>query len=86
MVDNRFVKALKYHYWAGKCYNIAMTEKLTILHLNDWHSHFENYPKNQTFFQEYSETNEVIRLDIGDNIDRWHPMTDISKENVMFNF
>ena len=42
--------------------------------------------QNQTFFQEYPETNEVIRLDIGDNIDRWHPMTDISKGkcNVQF--
>lgn len=47
-----------------------MIEKLTILHLNDWHSHFENYPKIKRFFQEYPETNEVIRLDIGDNIDR----------------
>lgn len=69
-----------------RCYNIAMIEKLTILHLNDWHSHFENYPKIKRFFQEYPETNEVIRLDIGDNIDRWHPMTDISKGkcNVQF--
>ncbi|WP_288940184.1 bifunctional UDP-sugar hydrolase/5'-nucleotidase, partial [uncultured Streptococcus sp.] len=56
-----------------------MTEKLTILHLNDWHSHFETYPKIKRYFQEYPETDEVIRLDIGDNIDRWHPMTDISK-------
>ena len=61
-----------------------MIEKLTILHLHDWHSHFENYPKIKRFFQEYPETNEVIRLDIGDNIDRWHPMTDISKGCLLY--
>ncbi len=56
-----------------------MTEKLTILHLNDWHSHFETYPKIKRFFQDYPKESEVIRVDVGDNIDRWHPMTDVTQ-------
>lgn len=57
-----------------------MTEKLTILHLNDLHSHFESYPKIKRYLQEFPKSDEeVIRVDVGDNIDRWHPMTDITK-------
>ena len=57
-----------------------MTEKLTILHLNDWHSHFETYPKLKRFFQDYADQDaEVIKIDVGDNIDRWHPMTDATQ-------
>lgn len=57
-----------------------MIEKLTILHLNDWHSHFETYPKLKRFFQGYSALDaEVIKVDLGDNIDRWHPMTDATQ-------
>lgn len=56
-----------------------MIEKLTILHLNDWHSHFETYPKIKRFFQDYPKESEVIRVDVGDNIDRWHPMTDVTQ-------
>ena len=57
-----------------------MIEKLTILHLNDWHSHFETYPKLKRFFQGYSKQNsEIIKVDVGDNIDRWHPMTDATQ-------
>ncbi|VUX04312.1 Uncharacterised protein [Streptococcus pasteurianus] len=44
-----------------------MTEKLTILHLNDWHSHFETYPKLKRFFQDYADQDaEVIKIDVGD--------------------
>ena len=57
-----------------------MTEKLTILHLNDWHSHFETYPKLKRFFQDYADQDaEVIKIDVGDNIERWHPMTDATQ-------
>lgn len=59
------MKALKYHYWAGKCYNIAMTEKLTILHLNDWHSHFENYPKIKRFFKNILRQMKLFDLILG---------------------
>ena len=56
-----------------------MTEKLTILHLNDLHSHFESYPKIKRYLQEFPKSDEeVIRVDVGDSIDRWHPMTDIT--------
>ncbi|WP_307976911.1 metallophosphoesterase [uncultured Streptococcus sp.] len=54
-----------------------MTEYLRILHLNDLHSHFENYPKVKRFFQaEVPDTIEVLKLDLGDNIDKSHPLTD----------
>lgn len=62
-----------------------MVEQLRILHLNDLHSHFEAYPKLERFFKSASETStEVIKLDIGDNIDSSHPLTDAThgKANV----
>ena len=55
-------------------------EKVTILHINDLHSHFEAYPKIRRFFASYVESEkELIKLDIGDNIDKWHPMTEATK-------
>lgn len=62
-----------------------MVEQLRILHLNDLHSHFEAYPKVERFFKSASETpSQVIKLDIGDNIDSSHPLTDatLGKANV----
>ncbi|MGT2637481.1 bifunctional metallophosphatase/5'-nucleotidase [Streptococcus ratti] len=54
-----------------------MKENLRILHINDLHSHFEAYPKIKRFFDERSKTaKEVLRLDIGDNVDKSHPLTD----------
>ncbi|MEX2784573.1 bifunctional UDP-sugar hydrolase/5'-nucleotidase [Streptococcus sp. H49] len=56
-----------------------MIEKLKILHINDLHSHFEAFPKIKRFFAEKSDTgSQVIKLDIGDNVDRSHPMTEVS--------
>lgn len=57
-----------------------MIEKITILHINDWHSHFETFPKIKRFFKTFDNPNhEVIKMDIGDNIDRWHPMTEATE-------
>lgn len=56
-----------------------MKENLRILHINDLHSHFEAYPKIKRFFAEHSVCDaEVIRLDLGDNIDKSHPMTAVT--------
>ena len=56
-----------------------MIEKLKILHINDLHSHFEAFPKIKRFFTEKSESvSQVIKLDIGDNVDKSHPMTEVS--------
>ncbi|GBG96849.1 bifunctional metallophosphatase/5'-nucleotidase [Lactococcus termiticola] len=51
---------------------------LRILHLNDLHSHFENFPVIERFFAEKSEeaTGDVLRFDLGDNVDRAHPLTE----------
>ncbi|MBM7635445.1 bifunctional metallophosphatase/5'-nucleotidase [Streptococcus saliviloxodontae] len=53
-----------------------MIENVRILHLNDLHSHFEHYPKVKRFFeQESDEEREIVRLDLGDNVDKSHPLT-----------
>ncbi|MCK1207687.1 metallophosphatase [Streptococcus uberis] len=58
-----------------------MQEIIRLLHLNDLHSHFEAFPKLQRFFENASQNQdeEVIKLDIGDNIDRSHPLSDATK-------
>lgn len=57
-----------------------MEESIRILHLNDLHSHFEAYPKIERFFAAASETDaEVIKVDIGDNCDSSHPLTDATQ-------
>ena len=60
-----------------------MKESLRILHINDLHSHFEAYPKIKRFFAEHSKTQrEGLRFDIGDNVDKSHPLTDVSAGRV----
>ncbi len=56
-------------------------EKISILHTNDLHSHFENWPKVRRFIQERqknTESESVITIDLGDFSDRWHPLTEAS--------
>ena len=61
-----------------------MKEKLTILHTNDLHSHFENWPKIRRFLLSEREilANErqssVITVDLGDALDRAHPLTEVT--------
>lgn len=56
-------------------------KKIHIYHLNDLHSHFENWPKirrflnsRKAFHQEQSE--DALFFDIGDFLDRVHPLTE----------
>ncbi|AGM98331.1 bifunctional metallophosphatase/5'-nucleotidase [Streptococcus iniae] len=57
-----------------------MIENIRLLHLNDLHSHLEAFPKVSRFFREASQTDaQVIKLDLGDNIDRSHPLSDATK-------
>lgn len=56
-------------------------EKLSILHTNDLHSHLENWPKIRRFLRDRKEENRrqknaVITVDLGDFVDRWHPLTE----------
>lgn len=56
-------------------------EKILILHTNDLHSHFENWPKIRRFLQQRrfeakSKGQTVITVDLGDFVDRWHPLSE----------
>ncbi|HJE97254.1 MAG TPA: metallophosphatase [Ligilactobacillus acidipiscis] len=58
-----------------------MNEKITILHTNDFHSHFENWPKVRRYLQSTkkdleSQGQTVITVDLGDAMDRVHPLTE----------
>lgn len=55
-------------------------EKIILLHTNDLHSHLENWPKIRRFLlnrkQEETPEQTVITVDLGDFVDRWHPLTE----------
>jgi 5'-nucleotidase len=55
-----------------------------IYHTNDIHSHFENWPKMVWFLKQqrkiHQQRNETMLLfDIGDFVDRFHPITEATK-------
>lgn len=54
-------------------------ETIKIIHTNDLHSHFENFPKIKRFIQDNRAKNtadEFYLFDLGDAMDRAHPLTD----------
>ncbi|MDT2757605.1 metallophosphoesterase [Enterococcus asini] len=55
-------------------------EKLTFIHTNDLHSHLENWPKIRRYLdsrrRELAKKGSVITVDLGDFVDRWHPLTE----------
>ena len=58
-----------------------MVEKITILHTNDMHSHFENWPKIRRYLTTQQvaltdQTSSVLTFDIGDAMDRVHPLSE----------
>ena len=53
-------------------------KQLRILHINDLHSSFKSYPQIQHFFENNSIEN-TLRFDLGDNVDRSHPLTEATK-------
>ncbi|OJG99753.1 Ser/Thr protein phosphatase [Enterococcus termitis] len=58
-----------------------MMEEIVILHTNDLHSHLENWPKIRRYLtsqkEKYSHAGKtVLTLDLGDFVDRWHPLTE----------
>lgn len=67
-----------------------MNEKITILHTNDLHSHFENWPRIRRFIEQrrrelnQQKDSSVITVDLGDAVDRVHPLTEVTngKANV----
>ena len=66
-----------------------MSEIIHLYHTNDFHSHFENWPRIDKFLKErrqlHQETGEeAVTLDIGDHVDRWHPFSEgtMGKGNI----
>ncbi|MEH6972374.1 bifunctional metallophosphatase/5'-nucleotidase [Bacillus sp. JJ675] len=66
-----------------------MREKLHIYHTNDLHSHFENWPAIVDYIgkqrqKHTAEDEEVLLFDIGDHVDRFHPISEATfgKANV----
>ncbi|WP_203363117.1 bifunctional UDP-sugar hydrolase/5'-nucleotidase [Bacillus sp. REN10] len=58
-----------------------MKTTIHIYHTNDFHSHFEHWPRIQRFLQERRKWHEeageeVFIFDIGDHVDRSHPLTE----------
>ncbi|MFL0553039.1 bifunctional metallophosphatase/5'-nucleotidase [Enterococcus hirae] len=57
-------------------------EKIVLLHTNDLHSHLENWPKIRRFIEQKKRENEkkenttTITVDLGDFVDRWHPLSE----------
>ncbi|MDD9139209.1 metallophosphoesterase [Fructobacillus sp. CRL 2054] len=60
-------------------------ETIQLRHTNDMHSHFGPWPKIKRFLlKETPKNGTVFRFDIGDAIDRLHPLTDatLGKANI----
>ena len=56
---------------------------LRIIHLNDLHSHLERFPMIERFFAEKSVGHpDVLRFDLGDNVDRVHPLTEATEGQI----
>lgn len=58
-----------------------LLEKITLLHTNDLHSHFENWPKIRRYLQKtkanlMKNNGTVITVDLGDAMDRQHPLSE----------
>ncbi|MHC5227363.1 bifunctional metallophosphatase/5'-nucleotidase [Enterococcus sp. LJL99] len=58
-------------------------EEIIIFHTNDLHSHLENWPKIRRYLNQKkklyeAENKTVLTLDLGDFVDRWHPLTEAS--------
>ncbi|PMD68291.1 bifunctional metallophosphatase/5'-nucleotidase [Companilactobacillus nuruki] len=52
-------------------------EKIQIVHTNDLHSHFENFPRVKRFIeQSRNKADEFYLFDLGDAMDRAHPLSE----------
>jgi 5'-nucleotidase len=61
-----------------------MEETIHIYHTNDLHSHLEHWPSIHKLVTERrrwheEEGDEVFVFDIGDHMDRWHPLSDATR-------
>lgn len=61
-----------------------MKETIHFYHTNDWHSHLENWPKFLRYYRNQSDKHDQegeaeFLFDIGDAVDRQHPLTEASQ-------
>lgn len=61
-----------------------MGEKITILHTNDLHSHFENWPRIRRYLLAQRAVQQrtgatVVTVDLGDAVDRAHPLSEATR-------
>lgn len=68
---------------------MSAEEIIHIYHTNDYHSHFENWPRVAEFLKERKANHEAMQedvfiFDIGDFVDRWHPFSEatMGKGNI----
>ncbi|RPA61253.1 bifunctional metallophosphatase/5'-nucleotidase [Aerococcus agrisoli] len=65
-----------------------MKEIIHFYHTNDWHSHLENWPKFLRYYQNQSDKHNQegeahFLFDIGDAVDRQHPLTEATQGQIM---
>ncbi|GAP00475.1 bifunctional metallophosphatase/5'-nucleotidase [Fructobacillus ficulneus] len=51
-------------------------ESIQLRHTNDLHSHLESWPRVSRYLQGQTTAQTTYKFDIGDAIDRFHPLTD----------
>lgn len=61
-----------------------MSEQITILHTNDLHSHFENWPRIRRYLADQRRFQQaagqtVLTVDLGDAVDRAHPLSEATR-------
>lgn len=61
-----------------------MTEQITILHTNDVHSHFENWPRIRRYLADQRQFQQaaghtVLTVDLGDAVDRAYPLSEATR-------
>ncbi|BDZ31201.1 bifunctional UDP-sugar hydrolase/5'-nucleotidase [Lactiplantibacillus sp. WILCCON 0030] len=61
-----------------------MSEQITILHTNDLHSHFENWPRIRRYLADQRQFHQgagqtVLTVDLGDAVDRAHPLSEATR-------
>lgn len=68
----------------SKFKGMKQLEIIHIYHTNDVHSHLENWPRIHQFLEErkkehQNEAEDTFLFDIGDFVDRWHPLSEGTK-------
>lgn len=58
-------------------------KKIRVVHTNDLHSHFEEWPKISRYIKQAREQDpDLLLFDIGDFMDKWHPLTEATDGQI----